>query len=144
MSPHTNANRPMSRWLIDIEADRTPGDIIQTTREEVDTFRLSPFLVDDLAGAYERYLNYLGAFSPPIDTERRSADRRDYPGYGYSILAASPILVSELVVRFMVDVCGLSGGQSTRFDLMLDHAVDDFQPTGAWRRDIRFTINRHH
>ena len=50
----------MSQWLIDSESDRTPGDVLQTTRQEVDDFRLNPALIDQLADAYTRYLDYLG------------------------------------------------------------------------------------
>ena len=120
---HPNEDYLMPRWLIDTEADRAPGNGLQTTREEIDTFRLDPSLVNELAEAYARYLDYLGALSPAIDADRRCHDRQDYPGYGYARLAARPVLLSDLAVRFMVDVCGLPGEQATRFDLKV-HAAE--------------------
>ena len=65
---------------------------------------------------------YLGALTPALDCHQRQRDRTDYPNYGYMPGIAKPVLISSLAVRFMVDACGLSGEQATRFDLKVNAA----------------------
>ena len=132
------ASRPpaaqRSIWLIECEDQRSSHNALQVTRAELDTFRLDPSLIDALATAYHRYLDYLGAMVPPANPAQQAHDRCHVHGYGYVAGTGKPLLVAGLAVHFMVDICGLPSEQCIRFDAKVAAAEQRLGMAVACRR----------
>ena len=114
--PHSNITPPRSK-ILNSESERCSCDFHSLSKAEIEVFAIEPALRDDLAAAYWRYEELIGAIHE--NEARRDEDRARFPEYFNTTPDGAPVLNYDHAPQFMARAAGLPIEQCCRWVLKM-------------------------